>query len=82
MAGDAGIPARARHCRGRGRGIQSRRSARGARGVPLGLAGAVIVALRYGPLAGLGAGAVLLLAWVALHVGHMDQFPRFSFWAG
>ena len=42
----------------------------------------VIVALRYGPLAGLGAGAVLLLAWVALHVGHMDQFPQIFFLGG
>ncbi|MDU7588519.1 MAG: aminotransferase class III-fold pyridoxal phosphate-dependent enzyme [Acidovorax sp.] len=42
----------------------------------------VIVALRYGPLAGLGAGAVLLLAWVALHVGHMEQFPQIFFLGG
>ncbi|WP_338795846.1 PelD GGDEF domain-containing protein [Acidovorax sp. DW039] len=42
----------------------------------------IIVALRYGPLAGLGAAAVLLLAWVALHQDQMDQFPQIFFLGG
>ncbi len=42
----------------------------------------VIVALRYGPVAGLGAAAILLLAWVALNLSHMDQFPQVFFLGG
>lgn len=42
----------------------------------------IIVALRYGPLAGLGAAAVLLLAWMALNLGQMEQFPQIFFLGG
>ena len=42
----------------------------------------VIVALRYGPLAGLGAAAVLLSGWVTLNLAQMDQFPQVFFLGG
>jgi len=42
----------------------------------------IIVALRYGPLAGLGAAAVLLAGWFLLNLGHMDQFPQIFFLGG
>ena len=42
----------------------------------------VIVALRYGPLTGLGAAGVLLLGWLALNRGHYDQFPQVFFLGG
>ncbi|MDH4464168.1 MAG: PelD GGDEF domain-containing protein [Acidovorax sp.] len=42
----------------------------------------IIVALRYGPLAGLGAAGVLLAAWFALNLGHLDQFPQVFFLGG
>lgn len=42
----------------------------------------VIVALRYGPLTGLGAAGVLLLGWLAFNRGHYDQFPQVFFLGG
>lgn len=42
----------------------------------------VILALRYGPLAGLGGAVVLLLGWLALHLGSYDEFPQFFFLGG
>ena len=42
----------------------------------------VILALRYGPLAGLGGSGVLLLGWLAFNVGHYDDFPQLFFLGG
>lgn len=42
----------------------------------------VIVALRYGPLAGLGGAVVLLLGWLLIHIGHYDRFPQLFFLGG
>jgi hypothetical protein len=42
----------------------------------------VLVALRYGPLAGLSAAGVLLASWLALNRGHFDQFPQVFFLGG
>lgn len=42
----------------------------------------ITVALRYGPLAGLGAAALLLLAWLGLHSEQMAQFPQLFFLGG
>ena len=42
----------------------------------------IIVALRYGPLAGLGAAAVLLAGWFLLNLGHVEQFPQIFFLGG
>ena len=42
----------------------------------------VILALRYGPLPGLGAALVLLAGWLALNSGHYDQFPKMYFLGG
>ncbi|WCM89411.1 PelD GGDEF domain-containing protein [Acidovorax sp. NCPPB 3576] len=42
----------------------------------------VIVALRYGPLAGLGGAFVLLAGWLALNFGHYDTFPQIFFLGG
>ena len=42
----------------------------------------VILALRYGPLAGLGGATVLLLGWLLLNVGHFDSFPQVFFLGG
>lgn len=42
----------------------------------------VILALRYGPMAGLGAASVLLLAWLGLNVGHWEVFPQMYFLGG
>ncbi len=42
----------------------------------------VVLALRYGPLAGLGGAFVLLLGWLALHVDHWDTFPQLHFLGG
>jgi len=42
----------------------------------------VIVALRYGPLAGLGGACVLLAAWLAINLGHYDAFPQIFFLGG
>ena len=79
--GDAGIPARAWHCRGRGPGIQSLRTRSGCARIPLGVAGARHRGLALWPLAGRALAPCCWQAWVALHGPH-DQFPRSSFWAG
>lgn len=42
----------------------------------------VVLALRYGALSGLGGATVLLLGWLALNVGHWDQFPQVHFLGG
>ncbi len=42
----------------------------------------VVLALRYGPLSGLGGAAILLLGWLALNIGHWDQFPQVHFLGG
>lgn len=42
----------------------------------------ITVALRYGPLAGLGAAALLLMAWLGLHTEQMSQFPQLFFLGG
>lgn len=42
----------------------------------------VVVALRYGPLAGLGSSSVLLAAWLGLNVGRYDGFPQIYFLGG
>jgi len=42
----------------------------------------VILALRYGPLAGLGGAGVLLAGWLALNRGHYDTFPQLFFLGG
>lgn len=42
----------------------------------------IIVALRYGPLAGLGAAAILLVAWFALNLGRLEEFPQVFFLGG
>ena len=42
----------------------------------------VILALRYGPLVGLGGAGVLLAAWLAFNVGQYDAFPQFFFLGG
>ncbi|MCS4510135.1 PelD GGDEF domain-containing protein [Xylophilus ampelinus] len=42
----------------------------------------VIVALRYGPLAGLGAASVLAIGWLGLNPGGYDDFPQVYFLGG
>ena len=42
----------------------------------------VILALRYGPMAGLGGASVLLLGWLALNFEHIAQFPQVHFLGG
>ena len=42
----------------------------------------LIVALRYGPLTGLGATGVVLAGWLTLNRGHYDQFPQVFFLGG
>ncbi|RYF02201.1 MAG: hypothetical protein EOO32_00945 [Comamonadaceae bacterium] len=42
----------------------------------------VIVALRYGPLAGLGGACVLLAGWLAINLGRYDAFPQIFFLGG
>ena len=42
----------------------------------------VVLALRYGPLAGLGGASVLLACWLGLNVGHWDVFPQLYFLGG
>lgn len=42
----------------------------------------VILALRYGPLAGIGSAGLLLVAWLALNVGHYESFPKLPFLGG
>ena len=42
----------------------------------------VVLALRYGPMAGLGGACVLLAGWLALNLGHFDAFPQMYFLGG
>lgn len=42
----------------------------------------VIVALRYGPLAGLGGAVVLLGGWLLVNFGHYERFPQLFFLGG
>jgi hypothetical protein len=42
----------------------------------------VILALRYGPLAGLGGASVLLMGWLTINLGHYDAFPQLFFLGG
>lgn len=42
----------------------------------------LVVALRYGPLAGIASSSVLVVAWLALNVGHLDSFPNAYFLGG
>ncbi len=42
----------------------------------------IILALRYGPLAGLGGAGILLAAWLVLNVGHYEDFPKLHFLGG
>ncbi|MCB1980023.1 MAG: PelD GGDEF domain-containing protein [Burkholderiaceae bacterium] len=42
----------------------------------------VILALRYGPLAGLGGASVLLAGWLAFNQGRYDAFPQLFFLGG
>ncbi|GAA4420078.1 PelD GGDEF domain-containing protein [Acidovorax lacteus] len=42
----------------------------------------VILALRYGPLAGLGGACIVLLCWLALNIGHFAEFPKVFFLGG
>lgn len=42
----------------------------------------LLLALRYGPLAGLGGAAVLLAAWFALDTGRAEPFPQMYFLGG
>ncbi|MDZ4315395.1 MAG: PelD GGDEF domain-containing protein [Azonexus sp.] len=42
----------------------------------------VVLALRYGPLAGMGAAGVLLLAWLGLNIGNVENFPKLPFLGG
>lgn len=42
----------------------------------------VILALRYGPLAGLGGAGLLLVAWLLANIGHYDTFPKLYFLGG
>lgn len=42
----------------------------------------VVLALRYGPLAGMGGAGVLLLAWLGLNTGHYEIFPKLPFLGG
>lgn len=51
-------------------------------GFPWAWLAVVIVALRYGPLAGVGSACVLLLAWLAINVGRYDAFPQTFFLGG
>ncbi|WP_404301843.1 PelD GGDEF domain-containing protein [Alicycliphilus denitrificans] len=42
----------------------------------------VVLALRYGPMAGLVGASVLLIGWLALNAGHWDIFPQLYFLGG
>ena len=42
----------------------------------------VVLALRYGPMAGLVGASVLLAGWLALNAGHWDIFPQLYFLGG
>lgn len=44
--------------------------------------GPVVLALRYGPLAGIGGACVLLVAWLGLNVGDYATFPKLPFLGG
>lgn len=51
-------------------------------GFPWAWLAVVIVALRYGPLAGLGSACILLVVWLGINVGHYDAFPQAYFLGG
>jgi len=40
----------------------------------------VVLALRYGPIPGLGGAAVLLVGWLALNIGHLTPSLSCIFW--
>lgn len=42
----------------------------------------MLLALRYGPMAGLGGAGVLLVVWLLLHWPHWDVFPQLYFLGG
>lgn len=42
----------------------------------------VVLALRYGPMAGLGGASVLLACWLGLNAGHWGNFPQLYFLGG
>lgn len=42
----------------------------------------VVLALRYGPLAGMGSAGVLLIAWLGLNIGQHELFPKLPFLGG
>ena len=42
----------------------------------------IILALRYGPLVGLGGSSILLVAWLILNAGNYDAFPKLFFLGG
>lgn len=42
----------------------------------------IILALRYGPLAGLGGAGILLASWLLFNIGHYDDFPKLFFLGG
>nr|WP_295937730.1 PelD GGDEF domain-containing protein [uncultured Acidovorax sp.] len=42
----------------------------------------VVLALRYGPLTGLGGAFILLAGWLALNIGQLHQFPQVYFLGG
>jgi hypothetical protein len=42
----------------------------------------LIVALRYGPLGGIAGTSVLVMAWLLLDIGHLDNFPEVYFLGG
>lgn len=42
----------------------------------------IVIALRYGALAGLGSSAILLVGWIFLHHGQWQEFPQLYFLGG
>lgn len=42
----------------------------------------MVLALRYGPLAGMSAAGILLLTWLGLNTGQHDSFPKLPFLGG
>ena len=42
----------------------------------------IILALRYGPLAGLGGAGLILASWLLINIGHYDSFPKLFFLGG
>lgn len=42
----------------------------------------IVLALRYGPLTGIGGAAMLLLVWLALNLVHPAEFPKLVFLGG